>query len=133
MFGRRAKCKREPGVDLTVASHLEFVVIAYGQEPIDCQGFNAVCAASVNALLKHFNLDDDKDFLRDVALLSWLGLKDVGRHCSRGWLLPRGCVGRRKKKRKEKQISCLYLPGGGDCSEWSDGVHMREGLDEPHK
>ena len=61
---RRAKHKWEPGVDLTVASPLEFVVVVYGQEPTDCWGFDAVCAARVDALMRHFNLDDKKDFGR---------------------------------------------------------------------
>ena len=64
MFGWHAKCKREPRVNLTVASHLKFVAIANGQEPIDCWCFNAVCAARVGELLKHFNLDDNKNFER---------------------------------------------------------------------
>ena len=49
-------------MDLIVVSHLEFVVVVYWQEPTDCWIFNAVCAARVNALLRHFNLDDNKDF-----------------------------------------------------------------------
>ena len=64
MFGRRTKLKWEPGIDLIVASHLKFVVVAYGQEPTACWDFDAVCVARVNVLLKHFNLDDDKDFWR---------------------------------------------------------------------
>ena len=64
MFRRRIKHKWELRVDLTVASYLEFVVVAYRQEPIDCWGFDTVYAARVNALLKYFDLDDDKDFER---------------------------------------------------------------------
>ena len=56
-------------------------MIAYGQEPTDCWCFDAVCAATVNALLRHFDLDDDKNFMRNVVLRSWLRLKNVNRHC----------------------------------------------------
>ena len=61
MFGRRVKCKWEPRVNLIIVSHLEFVVIAYEQEPTNCWGFNAICAVKVNTLLRHSNLDDNKD------------------------------------------------------------------------
>ena len=79
MLGRCAKCKWELGMNSTVTSHLELVVVVYGQEPIDWGGFDAVCTARVNALLRHYDLDDNKDFMRDVTLQSWLGLEDVNR------------------------------------------------------
>ena len=112
MFRRHAKCKWKPRVDLTVASHLEFVMVAYGQEPTDCWGFDTVCAARVDALLRHFDLNDNKDFMRDVALQNWLGLEGVNRHCLGGWLLPGGCAGRRKKKGKRKADLLLIYPCG---------------------
>ena len=56
-------------------------MVAYGQEPTDCWGFNAVCVARVDALLRHFDLDDDNNFMRSVVLRSWLEFKSVDRHC----------------------------------------------------
>ena len=62
MFGQRAKCNKEPRVDSTVASHLEFVMVAYKQKPTDCQGFDAVCNARVSALLRYYSFNDNKNF-----------------------------------------------------------------------
>ena len=56
----------------TVASHLELVVVVYGQEATDRWGFNAVCVARVDALLRHFDLDGGNNFMRGVAVQSWL-------------------------------------------------------------
>ena len=36
MFRRHAKCEQKLRVNLTIASHLEFVTVAYEQEPTDC-------------------------------------------------------------------------------------------------
>ena len=112
MFGRRAKRKWKPRVNLAVASHLEFEVVTYGQEPTDCQGFNAVCAARTNALLRYFDLDDDKNFLRNVALRSWLGIKGVDKRCFGEWSLPGDVQEGGKIMEEEKQICCLFPPEG---------------------
>ena len=58
-------------MDSTFASHLEFVIVAYGQEPTNCQSFDAVCAARVNALLKNLDFLYNNNFMRSVALQSW--------------------------------------------------------------
>ena len=39
----------------------------------------------------------------------------------------------KKKEEKKKSGFATYIPLGGYCIEWPDGVHMKEGLDEPHK
>ena len=81
MFRWRAKCKQELGVNLTVASHQELVVITYEQGLVHCWGFDTVCAARVDAFLRHFDWDGNKDFMKNVALQSWLRLDSVGRRC----------------------------------------------------
>ena len=118
MFGRRARCKWESGVDSTVASHLELAVVAYEQEPTNCWDFDAVCAARVNALLKHFDLDDDNNFMRDDALRRIVA-----------WKMCR----KEEKEKKKKSEFAAYIPLRGYCSEWPNRVHIKEGLIEPHK
>ena len=53
MFGRRAKRKWEPGVDLTIASHLEFVVVVCEQEPADCWDGGFISSLGALALRGH--------------------------------------------------------------------------------
>ena len=37
-----------------------------------------------------------------------------------------------ERERKKKSGFAAYIPPRGYCGEWPNGVHMREGLGEPH-
>ena len=53
MLGRCVKRKWEPKVDFTVASYLEFVMVACRQEPADCWDGGSIGSLGVLALKSH--------------------------------------------------------------------------------